>query len=227
MMRCTPAHGLVAALAALSLTPPAQAQQYYYQPAPSYYRNDTVEGTVIGGGVGALTGAAIGGRKQRGEGALIGAGVGAVAGALLGKSADRADQRQAAAGVAVAAQANAQAAALAVTNYDLVEMTRAGLSEDLIIGTMRSRGGRFDLSPAGLITLKQNGVSDRVVLAAQSNGPIAAPYAVNPQPAVVIGPPPVYYRPSPVIRVYSGYDWGHHHHFHHDFHHHHGHHGHW
>ena len=32
---------------------------------------------------------------------------------------------------------------------------------------MRSRGIQLDLSPQGLISLKQNGVSDRVVSAAQ------------------------------------------------------------
>ena len=49
-------------------------------PSYDYYRNDTVEGTVVGGAFGALTGAIIGGKKDRGEGALIGAGVGALTG---------------------------------------------------------------------------------------------------------------------------------------------------
>ena len=215
---------LLAGLCVELATAPAGAQQYYYQPSPDYYRNDTVQGTVVGGGLGAITGAVIGGRKQRGEGALIGAGVGALAGGLLGRSADVADQRQAAAGAAVTAQANAQVAALAVTNYDLVEMTRAGLSEDLIISTMQSRGGRFDMSPAGLISLKQNGVSDRVVIAAQSSG---APRYAPPAPAVS-QPPVMYVQPAPVIRFYGGHGWGRHHHYHgyHGHHRHHGH-GHW
>ena len=205
---------------------PADAQQYYYQPPPSYYKNDTVGGSVVGGGLGAVAGALVSPKKNRGENALIGAGVGALAGGLLGKSQDNADARQAYAGGAVAAQANAQNAALAVTNYDLVEMTRAGLSEELIIGTIQSRGGRFDMSPNGLISLKQNGVSDRVVLAAQSMGgrpgygtPPAVP--INPPPAVYISPPPpvVYVEPAPVIRFYGGHGW---HHYHH-----HGHYRHW
>jgi hypothetical protein len=41
------------------------------------------------------------------------------------------------------------------------------VSEDVIISTMRSRGARIDLSPQSLIALKQQGVSDRVVMAAQ------------------------------------------------------------
>lgn len=214
----------LATLAALAA--PAGAQ-YYYSPPPSYYQNDTATGAVAGGGIGAVTGALIGGKKNGEGGALIGLGVGALTGGLIGKSVDNADQRQVAAGTAVVANANAQAAALAVTNYDLVEMTRAGCSEDLIISTIRSRGVRLDLSPSGLIALKQQGVSDRVVIAAQSMGG-AGGYAA-PAPAVapvVVAPgPPVYYvRPAPAVRVYYGPSWGpswgpgwrpyHHHHGH-------------
>jgi hypothetical protein len=224
----TPLCTLLAAASLGALVQNAAAQQYYYQAPPSYYQNDTVGGAVVGGGLGAITGALVGGRKQRGEGALIGAGVGALAGGLVGKSVDNADQRAATYGVAAANQANSQAAALAVTNYDLVEMTRAGCSEDLIISTIRSRGGRFDLSPTQLIALKQAGVSDRVVMAAQSNAPggyaaaTVASVPINPTP-VVIAPPPVYYRPAPV-HVYYGPAWGPPHYRHH---YHHGHHGHW
>jgi len=208
-----------------ALASPAAAQQYYYQPPPSYYQNDTAAGAVVGGGLGAVTGALVGGKDHRGGGALIGAGVGALTGGLIGNSVDKADQRAAATGTAVAARANAQVAAMAVTNYDLVEMTRAGVGDDVIISTIRSRGGRFDLSPNGLIALKQSGVSDRVVMAAQS----AAPGAFAPVSApAVIGPPPVVFvQPAPVVRYYGGPSWGfHYHHYHHPHHHHHGH-GHW
>ncbi|MEM6329755.1 MAG: YMGG-like glycine zipper-containing protein [Planctomycetota bacterium] len=169
---------LVAGLAAAA---PAGGQQYYYQPAPDYYRNDTAEGTLVGGGLGAVTGAIIGGRGNRGEGALIGAGIGAITGRLLGKNKDQADRQRAALGAAATAQANAQAAQLAITNLSVIEMTRAGLSDDVIIGAIRQRGGRFDLSPTGLITMKQNGVSDRVVAAAQS---LSAPDGLPPATAV-------------------------------------------
>lgn len=201
---------MLASAAAVAIVRPAAAQQYYYQPAPSYYRNDTATGAVAGGGIGAITGALIGGKKNGEGGALIGAGVGALTGGLIGNSADKADERQAAYGMAATAQANAQAAAQAVSNFDLVEMTRAGCSEDLIISTIQSRGGRFDLSPNGLIALKQSGVSDRVVMAAQS----LTTGGYNPRTAVVsapvvVGPPPVVYvRPQPAVRVYVGPSWG-------------------
>jgi outer membrane lipoprotein SlyB len=186
------------------------AQQYYYQPSPDYYHNDTASGTVMGGAFGAVTGAIIGGKKDRGEGALIGAGVGALTGNLLGRSKDRADERQAAFGAGVAARASQQAAAMAVTNYDLVTMTRAGVSEDVIISTMRSRGAQLDLSPQSLISLKQSGVSDRVLLAAQDmNRGATAIYGPVPSPVVtrtvIVEPAPRYY-------------W-HPHHYHHHHHH--------
>jgi YMGG-like Gly-zipper len=169
------------------------AQPYVYQPPPSYYQNDTAAGTVVGGAMGAITGALIGGRKHGGQDALIGAGVGAITGNLIGRSKDRNDERQAAAGAATVGQLNQQAAAMAVTSYDLVNMTRAGVSDELIISSMRSRGIQLDLSPQGLIALKQNGVSDYVVSAAQqmaaSRGYAAAP-VVGAVPLVEVPPPP-------------------------------------
>ena len=216
--------------------------QYYYEPPRSYYRNDTFTGGLLGAGGGALIGSQFGGKSggNRGENALIGAGVGLLGGALLGKSIDNTDQRQVAAGNAVAYQANqqvavqnaqianqnAQLAAQAVTNQDLVEMTRAGLSEEVMINTIRSRGSRIDTSPMSLVFLKQSGVSDRVVMAAQAATPLGTtttvatapvsvpPTAINaPPPAVIVTPAPVYYAPPPVIRVYGGYPHYHHHHY--------------
>jgi len=197
--------------------------QYYYQPAPDYYHNDTATDTVVGGALGAVTGAVIGGRKDRGAGALIGAGVGAVTGNLLGRAKDSADERQAATGAAVVAQANQQAAALAVTNNDLVGMARAGVSDDLIISTMQSRGARLDLGPQSLIALKQSGVSDRVLFSAQgmngnrgfSGPPPGIPVAtIAPPPTVIVQP-----APWPRYGCYPHYYPYHHHH-------HHGHHAH-
>lgn len=187
------------------------SQQYYYQPAPDYYHNDTASGTIMGGALGAVTGAIVGGRKDRGEGALIGAGVGALTGNLLGRAKDRADERQATYGTAVAAQATQRAAAMAVSNYDLVSMTKASVSDDVIISTMRSRGAQLDLTPQGLIALKQSGVGDRVLLAAQQLNHQPA-YAYGPAPAPVVTrvvPSTVIVRPAP-----PAYYW-HHPHYHH------------
>jgi len=202
-------HSFLALLAAAVLAPAdaVLAQQpYYYQPAPDYYRNDTAEGTVTGGALGAITGAIVGGRKNRGEGALIGAGVGAITGNLLGRSKDRVDAQQAAAGATYVAQANQQAVAQAVTNYDLVTMTRAGVGDDLIISTMQSRGARLTLSPQELISLKQQGVSDRVLLAAQ-NVTGGSGYSPGPLPVTTVPAPPTVIVTPARYPYYPYYDY--------------------
>jgi hypothetical protein len=208
---------------ALTAFSQSTAQPYYYEPPPDYYHNDTAGGTFLGGALGAVTGAVVGGKKNRGEGALIGAGVGAVTGNLLGRSKDRADEQRAAYGAARVGQMNQQVAAQAVSNYDLLEMTRAGVSEDVIISTMRSRGARLDLSPNSLIALKQSGVSDRVVLAAQDMN--AAPgTVVAPAPIIreVVRPTRVYVAPAP-WPCYDPWDHCHWDHHYHHWGHHHGH----
>jgi YMGG-like Gly-zipper len=196
------------------------AGQYSYQPGPDYYHNDTASDTIVGGALGAVTGAIVGG-KHKGVDALIGGGIGAVTGNLIGQSKDRADERNAAAGAAAAANMNqqaaaqnAQAAAQAVTNYDLVNMTKSGVSDDLIVSTIQSRGARLDLSPQALITLKQQGVSDRVVLAAQNMGrgsqyvPAGGPvvgYAPPPTTVIVAPRPYYYYGPGPYYHAHAYY----------------------
>lgn len=199
--------------------------QYQYVPSRDYYHNDTAGGTVLGGALGAVTGAIVGGRSHRGEGALIGAGVGAITGNVLGRNKDRADEQRAAIGAATVAQANQAAAAQAVTNYDLIRMTQAGVAEEVIISAIRSRGARLDLSPEGLIALKENGVSDRVLVNAQN---ITQNYAAAPTtivteavpPTVIVAPRPVYYGWGP--HYYHRPHYYHHHHYHG---HHGGHHG--
>lgn len=193
----------VLAVAVLSTDAAVVHGQYYYQPAPNYYRNDKAEGTVVGGALGAITGALIGGKKNRGGGALIGAGVGALSGNLIGRHKDEADAYRAAVGASTVARANQQAAARAVTNLDLIRMTQAGVGDDLIISTIRARGARLDLSPEALIALKENGVSERVMIAAQAmtRGRVVAPAPVPATIVTEVPPPQVIFVPPP-RRVY-------------------------
>jgi hypothetical protein len=48
---------------------------------------------------------------------------------------------------------------------DVIEMSKAGLSESLIITTLRKEGQAFSLKPADMVRLKQAGVSDAVMQA--------------------------------------------------------------
>lgn len=174
--------------------------------------NHTENGALIGSGIGATTGAIIGSQSGHAEGgALIGAAAGALGGALAGNAQQMSEERDAAVVAAQQAEWRRQADAQAVTNQDVIRMTRGGLSEGVIAGTIRNRGGRFDLSPDALIALKSEGVSDGVIQSMQSN--ITAPAVVGattvvPPPTVVAVPPPppptVYVTPRPSAQIVIG-----------------------
>ena len=56
-----------------------------------------------------------------------------------------------------------------MTNGDVVSMTKAGLSEQVIIAALQENAAPdFDVSPSALISLKNAGVSDRVIEAMQA-----------------------------------------------------------
>lgn len=133
--------------------------------------NNTGNGALLGTGIGAVAGAIIGHQTgNRDKGALIGAATGALAGGLLGNAKDAREERDATIAEAQAVEEARQADLRAMTDYDLINMALSGISDEVIISTVQTRGGRFDLSPDGIINLKTNGVSDRVVLAIQKQG---------------------------------------------------------
>jgi len=129
--------------------------------------NHTQRSSLAGSALGTTAGAIIGHQSGHGPaGAAIGAVTGGVTGALIGNAQDKRD-----AAVTRAEYAESQLDTRpGMTNNDLIRMCRAGLSDDAIISAVRSRGGRFDLSPDALITLKQSRVSDRVIREIQSGG---------------------------------------------------------
>jgi hypothetical protein len=57
-----------------------------------------------------------------------------------------------------------------MTNADVIQLVTAGLSEQVVITSIRQAPERdFDLTPTGLIALKKAGVPDAVILIMQSN----------------------------------------------------------
>jgi hypothetical protein len=63
-----------------------------------------------------------------------------------------------------------------LTNEDVVKMVKAGLSDDVVIGAIESAPKKIlDLSPTGLVGLKTNGVSDRVILVMQGRQRVDPP----------------------------------------------------
>lgn len=167
--------------------------------------NHTQAGAAVGSGFGALTGAMIG--QQSGHaagGAVIGAATGALAGGLIGNAEDAREERDAA--IAQAEYARYQAQNPPLTNADLIFMAQSGLGEQVIINAVQSRGGQFDLSPQGLVQLKNSGVSDGVILAIQQSAgsdptPKVLPVAMSTVPPPVTTTGVVVVHPRPAVGV--------------------------
>lgn len=141
--------------------------------------SNTDNGALAGGGIGAVTGALVGGATgHAGAGALIGGGVGAVTGALIGHSEDKAEERAAAA-----------AQARAVTLQQVAQMTQERISDAVIIGQIRASGSVYSLSSNDIVWLKSQGVSDQVIgeMQATSWRYPRAVYSPDPMPPVAVG----------------------------------------
>lgn len=175
--------------------------------------NHTEAGMANGAGIGAVTGAIIGNHSgEAGAGALIGAAAGGLAGGLIGNAEDAREERDAA-----IAQANHQRmASAAIRNSDVIQMAHNGVSDSVIMGAIRSRGGAFDLSPQTIIMLKQQGISDPLIEYMQQHNYVSSsePVVIKERgPTVVTSPSVVYVRPRP-RRHYVRPHYGVHGHFH-------------
>jgi hypothetical protein len=71
-----------------------------------------------------------------------------------------------------------QTATTALTNKDVVEMLKAGLTADVVVAKIKSSETNFDTSPAALAELKTANVPDDVILA-MVKGPAGAREALN------------------------------------------------
>jgi len=117
-----------------------------------------VQGGVIGGLLGAAGGAIIG--HQNGhdaEGAAIGAAAGAVTGAIIGNQAGTPGQ------AATPAQATPTMGANQMSIQQIVDLTKQGVNEAVIIDRIRMSNSRFNLTTDDINYLKQRGVSLKVI----------------------------------------------------------------
>jgi hypothetical protein len=150
----------------------------------SHAEKGALGGGAIGAGTGAIIGSALG---HTAGGAVIGGGIGALTGGMIGRGTDRAERK---------AEAQAVAAAqppLGLT--DVVTMSQQHISDAVIIQQIRSTGSLYRLSPSDIAWLKENGVSDAVVLEMQATANrcpkrVYSPVPVYTQPVYVIEPPP-------------------------------------
>ncbi len=149
-------------------------------------------GAALGGVAGGLAGAALGDQSGHAAGgALVGTAVGALTGAAIGDSMDAEVERREAVAL------NQQRWANAVTSADVVRMTASGLGDDVIVNHVRANGVRSNLSPAEIIDLHNQGVSERVISAMQDQ-------ATRQSAPRVVSSPPVIIEESYVVPPYCG-----------------------
>jgi outer membrane lipoprotein SlyB len=128
---------------------------------PDGTQNNTAGGALIGGALGAITGAVIGGPRNGGAGALIGAAAGAIGGGLIGNSMDQEQNARLRAQAPETYVKVDQGQPLSVA--DVKALAKAGISEDVIISQIKTSRSVYHLSVADIIDLRDSGVSDKVV----------------------------------------------------------------
>jgi len=122
----------------------------------------TVGGALTGGVIGAGAGAIIGNQSgHAGEGALIGAGIGALSGGIIGHAIDDAERQE-------LQQQHPETlerwdGGQPLSPADVVNLTRARVSDNVIISQIRNTRTTYRLSAQDIIYLQQNGVSTRVI----------------------------------------------------------------
>lgn len=142
----------------------------------------TDRGAGVGALGGGLAGAAIGHHNgNTAGGALLGTALGALGGAVVGSVMDQEIARN----TAVIEERMGRRLSGAVTTSDVVAMTRAGVGDEVITSHINANGVAQRPSAGDVISLHNQGVSERVINAMQNAG----------APRVAAGPPP----PMPVI----------------------------
>ena len=129
--------------------------------SPNGTPDNTGSGALMGGAVGALSGAAIAGPRNAGVGALIGAAAGLIAGGLIGHSIaqqQQAELQQEAPQTYVRVE---QGQPLGTT--DVKALAKAGVSDDVIISQINNSHTVYHLSTADIIDLHNAGVSEKVI----------------------------------------------------------------
>ena len=117
-----------------------------------------VKGGVIGGIIGAVGGGIIGHQSGHGgEGAAIGAAAGAVTGAIIGNQTGTPGQ------AATPAQTTPTISANQMSMQQIVDLTKQGVNEAVIIDRIRMSNSRFNLTTDDISYLKQRGVSLKVI----------------------------------------------------------------
>lgn len=160
--------------------------------------NRTATGALIGGGFGAATGALVG--HHRGSGALVGGALGALAGGMIGQSMDMdaAQRERLEAQAPQTYQRVQQSQPLGLA--DIKALSKAGVSDDLIISQIINSHTVYQLTTADIIDLKNSGVSERVIdymINTPQTVASTSEATTESSSAVVYNPPPMPAAPPP------------------------------
>jgi hypothetical protein len=162
-------------------------------------QSPTGTGMATGAGVGAIGGAILGGLTGRPlAGAALGAAAGTAVGGIAGSEA--AEQQRRTDVQIAAATAAAQPAVPAPTLPEIVELTRNGTTDDIIIGQIQNSGAVYRLNSNDILYLEREGVRGPVIRALQQT------VYRTPRRVIVQPVQPVYVEPAPVVGV--SYGWG-------------------
>lgn len=170
------------------------------------HMSNTDKGVLGGAGLGAGAGAIIGSATgNAGAGAAIGGILGGVTGGLVGSGIDQAEHR--AHEKAVHDIQVQQAAQKQMSMFEIIDMARQHVGDDLIINQIRTTGSAFNLTSQDIITLRQNGVSNAVIQEMQKARfqPISHPQPVTVAPGPVIHREVIIQRPPPRVHFGIGY----------------------
>lgn len=122
----------------------------------------TATGALAGGALGAGTGAIIGSQSgHAGEGALIGGALGALTGGIIGRSMDQQQRETLSRQSPQTLQRVEQGQPLSLA--DIKALSRAGVSNEVIISQIRQSRTAYRLSTVEIIDLKDSGVSEKVI----------------------------------------------------------------
>ncbi len=175
----------------------------------------TATGALEGGAAGAIIGSMA---RHPGPGALVGAAVGAVLGGAIGHGEDQSQAAYLQSQAPQTWQRVEQGQPLAVE--DVKALTKAGVTNDLIISQIRNSHTVYRLNTEQIIDLKNSGVSEAVIdfmintpgtaqmdstTATVQQAPAVQQVVVTPYPYAYYPYYPGYYWPAPVV---WGWGWG-------------------
>lgn len=172
---------------------------------PNGQPNNTASGALIGGAMGAVAGAAIGGPENGGEGALIGAAAGAITGGVVGNAMDQAQAAQLRAQAPQTYARVEQGKPLSIS--DIKALAEAGVGDQVIISQIRNSHTVYHLSASDIIDLHNAGVSGNVINFMINTPSLAADGAAAETTTVVAQAPPPPPPQSVLLAPGPGYVW--------------------